>query len=637
MNSYMKKTFYLCTAITCVMALAHAAFSQETRSLDGFGNNPYHPEWGAANFHISYQVPTAYADGYSQPAGQNRPNARHVSNLLASQQDLINDVRELSAFTWAWGQFIDHDITLTKDKADEFLPIAVPVGDLFFDPQSLGGKLIPMKRSGYDPATGTEPGNPRRHINAISAYIDGSAVYGSDEHRARWLRSFVDGKLKTSAGELPPYNTVDGEFESDVDPNAPEMDMPIPFVEKFFVCGDFRANENPNLLAIHSLFVREHNRICAELKSTYPHWTDEQLYQHSRRRVGGIIQAIVYEEWLPTLGVHIPDYNGYDPEVNAQIMNVFSAAAYRYGHTTITPVLKRLDDQGQPLPQGDIDLRYAFFNPNATREVQGIEPYLNGMARVMQQELDTRVIDDLRNFLFGQPGAGGLDLVSINIQRGRDRGLPDLNAVRKAFGLTPYASFQDINPNGALVAELQSCYAQLDRLDPWVGMLAEEHMTDALFGPTAMVIIESQFQRLRDGDRFYYETDPNLGHSERFDIKNTRLADVIRRNTGIANIQDEVFRVLSSPTSVEPFVKSDLLIAFPNPASGSISTQLDRPALTEMTLRVYDISGRDLIRTHWPAGEKTLQIDFPAAMRPGYYWISVTAPGISHLARFVKI
>lgn len=176
----MKKTFYLCTAVTCVMALAHAAFSQETRSLDGFGNNPYHPEWGAANFHISYQVPTAYADGYSQPAGQNRPNARHVSNLLASQQDLINDVRELSAFTWAWGQFIDHDITLTKDKADEFLPIAVPVGDLFFDPQSLGGKLIPMKRSGYDPATGTEPGNPRRHINAISAYIDGSAVYGSD-------------------------------------------------------------------------------------------------------------------------------------------------------------------------------------------------------------------------------------------------------------------------------------------------------------------------------------------------------------------------------------------------------------------------------------------------------------------------
>src|SRR5690606_8724860 len=117
--------------------------------------------------------------------------------------------------------------------------------------------------------------------------------------------------------------------------NAPEMDMPIPFVEKFFVCGDFRANENPNLLAIHSLFVREHNRICAELKSAYPHWTDEQLYQHSRRRVGGIIQAIVYEEWLPTLGVHIPDYNGYDPEVNAQIMNVFSAAAYRYGHTTI--------------------------------------------------------------------------------------------------------------------------------------------------------------------------------------------------------------------------------------------------------------------------------------------------------------
>src|SRR5690606_39657266 len=59
--------------------------------------------------------------------------SRDWSSDVCSSDLALSFVRELSAFTWAWGQFIDHDITLTKDKADELLPIAVPVGDLFFD------------------------------------------------------------------------------------------------------------------------------------------------------------------------------------------------------------------------------------------------------------------------------------------------------------------------------------------------------------------------------------------------------------------------------------------------------------------------------------------------------------------------
>lgn len=633
----MGQQFYktLCTVL--LMVAAGTVMAQEVRSFDGFKNNPVHPEWGAAHFTINYQVPLAYADQISEPSGSDRPNPRMVSNLLFSQERLLDDVRSLSAFTWAWGQFIDHDITLTEDHPDEEFDVSVPPGDRFFDPAGTGSVKIPLKRSDYDPVSGSDPSNPRRHINSISAFIDASAVYGSDLGRANWLRTFEDGKLKVSEGNMPPFNTVDGEYDSDIDVDAPGMAMPIPFVQKFYVCGDVRANENPCLLSMHTLFVREHNRQCDKIKAKHPDWDDETIYQHARRLVGGIMQAIVYEEWLPALGVHLPAYDGYKIDVNAQILNVFSAAAYRYGHTTITPVLKRMDDQGFPIPQGDIDLRYAFFNPNATREVNGIDPFLSGMAYVTQQELDLSVIDDLRNFLFGRPGAGGLDLVSLNIQRGRDRGLPSLNDVRVAFGLEPYKDFNAMNPDPAISNKMRECYGSMDKVDPWVGMLSEEHMPDALFGPTAMAIIVEQFLRFRDGDRFYFECDPNIGYAEKAAIKNTRLSDVIRRNTAIERLQDEVFKVEPLPTGTEDQVLPISNVSlYPNPATEFVVLELAEKVNSPLSVRLYDITGRTWISTEWTPDRNRIELNLPEGMRPGYYWVSVIGGRSSWLGRFVK-
>lgn len=63
--------------------------------------------------------------------------------------------------------------------------------------------------------------------------------------------------------------------------------------------GDTRAPEQPALAAMHTLFMREHNRMTAELKKHNPHWNDEQLFQQSRRIVSAINQHITYNEWLP--------------------------------------------------------------------------------------------------------------------------------------------------------------------------------------------------------------------------------------------------------------------------------------------------------------------------------------------------
>lgn len=513
------------------------------RTYDGVSNNLDHPDWGAAGTWLRTVTPLTYADSISAPTGTDRPNPREVSNALFSQNGLINDPLGLSDFCWVWGQFIDHDIGLTPD-GNEPMMIPVPAGDPWFDPMGMGQAIIPMMRNLFDPNTGLSPDNPRRHPNVITAFIDGSAVYGSDEEAANWLRTFEGGKLKVSQGNMPPFNTDTGEFDGAVDPDAPHMENPVGLSDKLYVCGDPRANENPLLLAFHTIFVREHNRLCDKLAARHPDWDDEQLFQYARKMVGGLIQSIVYEEWLPAMGVVLPPYTGYQSDINPQLFNVLTAAAFRLGHTLLNGNLQRLDNSGEVIPQGNLALRDAFFNPMVVVESGGLDPFLKGMGAQTQQEFDAKIIDDVRNFLFGQPGAGGLDLASININRGRERGLADFNSVRAAFGLQPYLYMQQINPDATVFSILISQYVDIDNIDPWVGMLSEKRMPGALFGETVMKVMEVQFTNLRDGDRFYYENDPLLTQEDIDWIRETTLHDVIMKNTGIELMQNEVFKAM---------------------------------------------------------------------------------------------
>ena len=602
------------------------ANGQVNRSIDGYGNNVLHPEWGAAGVNQLQPGAFGFSDGYSMPAGADRPGARMISNALFMQNTLENDPRAMSAYCWVWGQFIDHDITLVKDHPQEGLTVPIPTGDIWFDPAETGTVSFGMKRSVYDPASGTDPSNPRQFVNAISAYIDGSAVYGDDQYRADWLRAFSGGRLQVSAGNLLPWNTLSGEYNSPVSPYAPEMAMPLPGVTKYFVAGDVRANENPFLTAMHTLFVREHNRLCAELTVLHPGWTDEQLYQHARKLVSGIMQAIVYEEWLPALGMPVEPYSGYRPEVNAGILNAFSAAAYRYGHTTINSVLVRMNNQGAYIPEGDILLRDAFFNPTATYDVGGIEPYLIGMATVVQQDFDCKVVDDLRNFLFGAPGQGGMDLAAINIMRGRERGLPDYNTLRSEFGIPALQGFADLSSDPLMNQTMAMIYGDVGKIDPWVGMLAEDHMPDALFGKTAMTIVHDQFMALRDGDRYYYENDPALTLDEVDMIRGTRLADVIRRNGPVTIIQDEIFKA-QSLVGVDPSASEETigLAVYPNPVHEMLFLRVASRGNQGATIRIADLQGR--VVDERPAslsdGNNTLTLTLPFGLASGTYILVV--------------
>jgi hypothetical protein len=515
------------------------------RTIDGTYNNLQNPEWGSAFENlllITNQM--GYSDGISAPGGINRPNPREISNEIFAQDFMIHDPLKLSDFTWVFGQFIDHDIGLTPDGQED-ASIAVPAGDSYFDPRETGSATIAMHRNVFDQSTGTSTDNPRRHPNEITAYIDGSGVYGSDNERAAWLRSFVDGKLKVSSGNMLPFNTVTGEFQDEVDREAPEMDNPVGLIRKQFVAGDVRANENPVLLSFHTLFVREHNLVCDELKAEHPDWGDEELYLHARKIVIGKLQSIVYNEWLPAMGVELPPYSGYDSRAHAQLFNAFTAAAFRVGHTLLNANLQRVMNDGSVHPEGPLPLRRAFFNPLAVMEDGGIDPFIKGMAVQVQQSFDQRVVNDVRNFLFGPPGSPGLDLASININRGRERGLSDFNSIRVALGLEPYQLFREINSDQRVSGRLLGLYRDVEEIDPWVGMLAEDKASDGdLFGETIKQFMIVQFGLLRDGDRFFYENDPVLSQSEKELIRNTTMHDIIMRNTDIKLMQSNVFEAM---------------------------------------------------------------------------------------------
>lgn len=504
-----------------------AVFPLEFRTITGEGNNPVHPEWGVAGTNLMRALTCAYEDGVSLPARASGPSARAVSNAVCAQGDAdMPNSLGLSDFIWQWGQFLDHDITETPlASPGEPFDIAVPLGDPWFDPMHSGTATIPLNRSAWAMVDGV-----REQFNNITAYIDASNVYGSEEERAHELRTLDGtGRLKMSAGGMMMFN-VNG-----LD-NAPTADDPT-----LFLGGDVRANEQVGLTAMHTLFVREHNRLADEIAAQHPGFTGDQIFEHARAFVAAEMQAITYNEFLPRLlgpGA-IPEYTGYKPETDASISNIFANAAYRVGHTMLSSKLLRLDMFGHTIDAGNLDLAGAFFSPGEVID-HGIEPVLRGLAAKPAQEVDVRVVDDVRNMLFGPPGSGGLDLAALNLQRGRDHGLPGYNFVRTSFGLDPVTSFSEINPDPSVWQALASVYTDVDGIDPWIGLLAEPHQDGAMVGETLVRVLADQFTRLRDGDRFWYESYLPGATVDR--VNAMTLARIIRLNTTIGDeLPDDVF------------------------------------------------------------------------------------------------
>lgn len=452
------------------------------RALDGSGNNLRHPDWGKAGTQYLRVARANYADRIGKMVSG--PSPRYISNRVFNDvgQNLFSE-NDISQWGWAWGQFLDHDIGLRDETPGESVPMAFDVKDPLESFQNDFGALA-FSRTPAAPGTGTR--SVRQQINTIDSFIDASNVYGVDASRLDWLRGGAAGDGNPANNQASLLMGA-GNYLPRVDARpavtAPPVDLMGPLVgtpERAVVAGDVRANENVALTAIHTLFAREHNRIVASLAGA--RLPEEVKFQLARRVVGAEIQYITYNEFLPTLGIELDPYRGYDSNVNPALQNEFATVGYR-AHSMIhgefeptVPAGAYTEDQlSRVFPaegikvERDADgsvtlvipLVAAFGNPDLLEQV-GEAPILESLGE-REYKNDEQIDNSLRSVLFQvpKPGvsdpascgapvvsescyAGVADLGADDVERGRDHGMPDYNDLRRAYGLAPVRSFAEL-------------------------------------------------------------------------------------------------------------------------------------------------------------------------------------------------
>ncbi len=485
---------------------------QQFRPLGAAGNNRLHPalnpvpcagERLLAPLHFKPGTRDGLVDG---------PNPRTISNLIAGGSgsggdDAQTSDRRASAWLYVFGQFVDHDLSLESSAPDgAHIDIAIPPGDPVFK-----GAAITLTRDRRHPRSNTI-------VNHVAGFLDLSQLYGSTASQAAALRE-RSGRLQSSHGGRA-----------------------LPIVDGRFVSGDARVNENPELVAVTTLFMREHNSWVARLRRQHPRWHGEQLYQMARALTTAEYQHIIYTEFLPVLvGSAVKPYRGYRPWVDAQVSQEFSTAAFRVGHTQVSETQSGIDNDGRVVFTQS--LADAFFNTAEQTLHNGLDPLLRNIGAEFSQATDVYTVPVLRNLLFA-PLPGGtideVDLIAIDIQRERDVGVTTLARMRRVLGLPRLRSFADLTADPLLQQSLATVYGSIDQLDLFIGGLAERHARGAVVGPTFQAIIARQFERLRDGDRFYWRRQGFNGRTVRM-IEATRLSDLILRNTDTVHLPRYVF------------------------------------------------------------------------------------------------
>lgn len=552
----------------------------EYRTASGICNNQNHFQWGMATVQHRRVLPQAYANGKWNPRAltvskKPLPTSRSISNKVhKTDTNKIDNDSGLSLALFYYMQFLDHDVIRTptgfvSDKVDccstttngsaFCLPIRVNAtdGDTYFPV----GYCMDARRS----FTVLDCGNPtgfQNQINEITSYIDASMVYGSSNEEMNNLRSFVAGYLKTSTANFMPE--AENISSLPCDPTTPGI---------CFEAGDTRANVIPSLTSYHTIFVREHNRIAAYLGTIHPDWTDEKIYQETRKIVAAEIQHITFNEMLPSIldTNQVANYNlygtyAYNPSIDASIIQDFSIG-FRY-HNLMPPALPLTVRSGSTLINSE------SFNQEQTYEdpsflfkhnYKGIDQIALGMSFNKCPYANGLMNDAARNKLFLDANFDSYDLATLNIERGREWGTPAYYKHRLLCGvdaaaITTWTALSNTH-DADVISKLQSVYESVQDIDLWTGMITERKIGSSISGPTQSCLVAMQFSNLKYGDRFWYETtDSSVGFTpnQLAEIKKVTLAKIMCDNLSVVKMPAQVFKTTSAWTDCSVIAGIDL-------------------------------------------------------------------------------
>ncbi|XP_014852825.1 PREDICTED: thyroid peroxidase isoform X3 [Poecilia mexicana] len=503
-------------------AVCEGSHHDKYRSISGVCNNRQNPDWGAANTALVRWLPAEYEDGEEEPRGWDPQRLHHGSQLPLPRRVSREVVRTsckdadaaYSQLLADWGQYIDHDVTLTPQSLSgaaswtqrdcrtscENLHPCFPI-------QTQDSLCMPFQRSTPACCSRAGSGMQRQQLNAVSSFIDASLVYGHTPQLQSDLRD-----LSGRSGKL----AVNGRFQD-------RQGRPyLPFVAETpsacgaagrgrgvecFRAGEARVNEGLPLIVLHTLWLREHNRLADTLKLINQHWSPEAVFQEARKIVGALHQIITMRDYIPkVIGAesferHIGPYGGYDPTVDSSASNVFATAAFRFGHATIPPILSRLNESFQEdrrFPH--LRLQQALFSPwRIVKEGYNDWRGFCGLKRIA-------TLDDLAEVV-------------------RDRRVAE---------------------------KILHLYQHPDNIDVWLGGLVENFLPGSRTGPLFACLIGKQMKLLRDGDRFWWEADGMFTQQQREQLWKTSLSRIICENSDIQEIPADPFRLTRYPDGFLP-------------------------------------------------------------------------------------
>lgn len=530
------------------------------RTLNGSCNNLQNLWWGKAETPYKRYLEPAYADGINEPRvsvdGSELPSPYILSCSLHREAHEIEPF--VTHLFMQWGQIISHDVSslsLTTDdessistcdscvRTQKCLPIMIETNVTCGCINQMRHGCLEFLRSSAAFGDLSCGDTRREQLNLQTSYLDGSIIYGIIESDLMPLRE-GRGKFRMQPrrGLLPPDMT-------------PEPSDCIDFADnrRCFKSADNRINQNPGLMVFQTVLVREHNRIAEILAALNPKWNDRTVFEEARRVVIAEIQHITYNEYVPILVGEViarqmglmplqggEQTNIYDPTIDPRTANEFAAGAGRFGHSMVRSVFSRADRNYKNI--GSFMLRNQYFRANMFYDDEnqgGLESIARGMLKDPSMKVDRWFSEDVSRHLFETLDEFGrpfhFDLVSINIQRGREHGFPSYVKFREFCRLAPIRSWNEMRNfvHSDSVDIFMSLYKFVEDVDLYSAGLSEFKQNGALLGPTFTCIVAKQFRDLKFGDRFWYETSQapaSFTPEQLAEIRKMSLSKILCRN-----------------------------------------------------------------------------------------------------------
>uniref|UniRef100_A0A182PU29 Uncharacterized protein n=1 Tax=Anopheles epiroticus TaxID=199890 RepID=A0A182PU29_9DIPT len=546
---------YACGLYLSGTSIPPSSIGEQCRSL--IADKEYNDEYRRL-------LPALYDDGvYSfrrSTAGGELPPAREISARFHAAWKRMEPAHERtrSVALVQWAQFVEHDLAKTTlqtmvDGTDiecctsehgQLLPryrhpackpMLVREDDPYY--RTYRATCLNYVRSALSlGATGCHLG-PANQLNQATDRLDLSQLYGSVANDTRLLRAGKGGRLQAQLYDTSEYlqETADGRFCV--------ADSSLETV--CYDSGDTRVNVNPYITLLHTLFLRSHNRLAKHLAVLQPGWTDEQLFRAARTINTKLYQRIV-REWLRAVvgeqaaGEPRPTFG---TERDGRVSNEFATAAIRFYNTMMPGEIGS--------SSSTYDLAGLFYRPKDLRKREYFTQLVGSVLGQNAMSLDTAYVDAVAHLLFGVRNVG-LDVLALDIQRGRDHGLARYADYYALCNGKPVGGWTDLErvlkPDDLEI--MRASYASVQDVDLIVGAIAERPTTGATVGPTLSCLIREQIDNSlaeMDDERGDAGNEPALIKADRLDgvLAEYSAARFMCDTAQIERVQRDIFRVPS--------------------------------------------------------------------------------------------